>query len=88
MDPETKKPVPRDGQTIGEVVMRGNIVMKGYLKNPAATEKAFEGGAFVEKFRCAATGLQQTRKPSETHRTHAKSTDPCGNVQGMCLQTC
>merc|ERR1712166_69662 len=45
-DPETKKPVPRDGQTIGEVVMKGNIVMKGYLKNPTATAKAFEGGMF------------------------------------------
>mmetsp|Transcript_78540 Transcript_78540/g.168298 ORF Transcript_78540/g.168298 Transcript_78540/m.168298 type:complete len:564 (-) Transcript_78540:68-1759(-) len=46
IDPETRKPVPRDGQTIGEVVMQGNIVMKGYLKNPSATEKAFEGGVF------------------------------------------
>lgn len=46
VDPETKKPVPRDGTTIGEVVFRGNIVMKGYLKNPSATAKAFEGGMF------------------------------------------
>jgi len=46
IDPETRKPVPRDGVTIGEVVMQGNIVMKGYLKNPSATEKAFEGGVF------------------------------------------
>lgn len=46
IDPETRKPVPRDGETIGEVVMQGNIVMKGYLKNPSATEKAFEGGVF------------------------------------------
>jgi fatty-acyl-CoA synthase len=46
IDPETKRPVPRDGQTIGEVVMQGNIVMKGYLKNDAATAKAFEGGVF------------------------------------------
>merc|ERR1712066_1045169 len=46
VDPETKRPVPRDGQTIGEVVMQGNIVMKGYLKNPSATAKAFEGGVF------------------------------------------
>jgi fatty-acyl-CoA synthase len=46
MDPETMDPVPSDGATIGEVMMRGNVVMKGYLKNPAATEKAFAGGWF------------------------------------------
>jgi len=45
-DPETLEPVPRDGTTLGEVMMRGNIVMKGYLKNPAATEAAFAGGVF------------------------------------------
>ncbi len=43
-DPETMAPVPADGETIGEVMMRGNVVMKGYLKNAAATEKSFEGG--------------------------------------------
>jgi fatty-acyl-CoA synthase len=46
MDPETLQPVPRDGETIGEIMFRGNIVMKGYLKNPQATGKAFEGGYF------------------------------------------
>ncbi|HET9902250.1 MAG TPA: acyl-CoA synthetase [Xanthobacteraceae bacterium] len=46
MDPETMRPVPRDGTTIGEVMFRGNVVMKGYLKNKAATEKAFAGGWF------------------------------------------
>jgi len=46
VDPETMQPVPRDGETIGEIMFRGNIVMKGYLKNPAATEEAFEGGYF------------------------------------------
>ena len=45
-DPETLEPVPRDGETMGEVFHRGNIVMKGYLKNPAATEDAFAGGWF------------------------------------------
>jgi fatty-acyl-CoA synthase len=38
--------VPADGQTMGEIMFRGNIVMKGYLKNPTATDKAFEGGWF------------------------------------------
>jgi fatty-acyl-CoA synthase len=45
-DPETLQPVPRDGKTLGEVMFRGNVVMKGYLKNKAATEKAFAGGWF------------------------------------------
>jgi fatty-acyl-CoA synthase len=45
-DPETLAPVPPDGATMGEVLMRGNIVMKGYLKNPKATGKAFAGGWF------------------------------------------
>ena len=46
MDPETMEPTPADGATLGEVMFRGNIVMKGYLKNPAATREAFEGGWF------------------------------------------
>ncbi len=46
MDPDTMKPVPNDGQTMGEVMFRGNVVMKGYLKNPKATEAAFKGGWF------------------------------------------
>jgi fatty-acyl-CoA synthase len=45
-DPETLAPVPADGETMGEVMLRGNVVMKGYLKNPAATEEAFAGGWF------------------------------------------
>ena len=45
-DPETMQPVPRDGDTIGEIMFRGNIVMKGYLKNPDASQKAFDGGYF------------------------------------------
>ena len=45
-DPVTLERVPRDGATIGEVFMRGNNVMKGYLKNPRASEEAFEGGWF------------------------------------------
>ena len=46
MDPETMETVPADGETIGEVMFRGNIVMKGYLKNRQATEEAFAGGWF------------------------------------------
>ena len=46
MDPETMREVPRDGETIGEVMFRGNVVMKGYLKNETATREAFEGGWF------------------------------------------
>jgi fatty-acyl-CoA synthase len=45
-DPATLRPVPADAATMGEVFMRGNIVMKGYLKNPRATEEAFAGGWF------------------------------------------
>jgi fatty-acyl-CoA synthase len=46
IDPSTMLPVPADGATLGEVMFRGNIVMKGYLKNPKATEEAFAGGWF------------------------------------------
>jgi len=46
LDPQTLQPVPWDGQTIGEIMFRGNITMKGYLKNPDATARAFEGGWF------------------------------------------
>ena len=46
MDPETMTQVPADGETLGEVMFRGNIVMKGYLKNPKATEEAFADGWF------------------------------------------
>ena len=45
-NPDTLAPVPEDGQTIGEIMMRGNTVMKGYLKNPGATDEAFAGGWF------------------------------------------
>ncbi|MFK7858766.1 MAG: AMP-binding protein [Granulosicoccus sp.] len=46
LDPETMEPVPRDGKTIGEVMFRGNIVMRGYYKNAEANEEAFRGGWF------------------------------------------
>lgn len=44
LDPDTMQPVPWDGETMGEIMFRGNLVMKGYLKNPKATEEAFRGG--------------------------------------------
>ena len=46
LDPQTLQPVPSDGETMGEIMFRGNVTMKGYLKNPAATEQAFHGGWF------------------------------------------
>ncbi|MDR9393387.1 MAG: acyl-CoA synthetase [Roseovarius sp.] len=46
LNPETMAPVPRDGETMGEVMFRGNVVMKGYFRNPDATRKAFAGGWF------------------------------------------
>jgi fatty-acyl-CoA synthase len=46
LDPDTMKPVPADGESIGEIFFRGNILMKGYLKNPAATADVFSGGWF------------------------------------------
>ncbi len=46
MDPATMTPVPADGEALGEVMFRGNVVMKGYLKNKTATEEAFAGGWF------------------------------------------
>jgi len=45
-DPTTTRPVPADGETMGEIMFRGNITMKGYLNNPAATQAAFAGGWF------------------------------------------
>ena len=46
MDPETMQPVPRDGKTMGEIMIRGNVVMKGYFKDKEATEKSMKGGWF------------------------------------------
>ena len=43
IDPETMQPVPRDGKTLGEVMFRGNVVMKGYFKNQVATQKPLPG---------------------------------------------
>ena len=45
-DPDTMQPVPRDGETVGEIMLRGNTLMRGYLKNDAATKEAFAGGYY------------------------------------------
>ena len=45
-DPQTLQPVPHDGESMGELMFRGNVVMKGYLKDPEATQAAFAGGLF------------------------------------------
>ena len=45
-DPDSLKPVPADGETMGELMFQGNVVMKGYLKNPQATKESFKGGLF------------------------------------------
>ncbi len=45
-DPDSLKPVPADGETMGELMFQGNVVMKGYLKNPQATKESFKGGVF------------------------------------------
>lgn len=53
-DPKTLKPTPRDGETMGEIFMRGNTVMKGYLKNPSATAEALKAAGFIPvTWRCA-----------------------------------
>ena len=46
INPDTMQPVPQDGETMGEIMVRGNIAMKGYLKNPTASDEAFKGGWF------------------------------------------
>jgi fatty-acyl-CoA synthase len=46
LDPQSMQPVPWDAETMGEIMFRGNITMKGYLKNPNATAEAFTGGWF------------------------------------------
>ena len=64
LDPETMREVPRDGETIGEVMFRGNIVMKGYLKNEKATRKPLPAAGFIP-----ATSACSTRVAMSSSRT-------------------
>ena len=67
-DPSTMEEVPWDGETKGEVFMRGNIVMKGYLKNKKTTEKCFEGGWFLWRHSCMSPQrLHRNKRPNEGH---------------------
>ncbi|MCS6892532.1 MAG: acyl-CoA synthetase [Rhodovarius sp.] len=68
MDPATMREVPADGATLGEVMMRGNVVMKGYLKDEAATREAFAGGWFH-------TGDLAVRHPDGTIQLKDRSKD-------------
>ena len=61
MDPETMQPVPRDGETIGEIMFRGNIVMKGYLKNPRPAAKLSPGVIFIPAISPCATRTATSR---------------------------
>src|SRR5690606_41044889 len=67
-DPDTLEPVPRDGKTMGEVFMRGNNVMKGYLKNKEATDEAFRGGWFHS----GDLAVWQDRKSTRLNSSHVK----------------
>ena len=69
LDPETMQPVPWDGETMGEIMFRGNITMKGYLKNPSATEAGFCGRMVpYRRSRCHAAGrLCENPRPVEGH---------------------
>ena len=69
LDPETMEPVPWDGETMGEIMFRGNITMKGYLKNAHATEAAFAGGWFHtgDLAVIAAGRLRKDTRPVEGH---------------------
>ena len=72
---ETLEPVPQDGQTMGEIFMRGNIVMKGYLKNPKATDDAFRGGWFrTGDLRLARGRLCRIERSSRTSLSPAART--------------
>ena len=78
LDPKTMTPVPADGATLGEVMFRGNIVMKGYLKNPGATEEAFAGGWFHsgDLGVCIPTATSSSKTAPRTSSSQAARTSP------------
>jgi acyl-CoA synthetase (AMP-forming)/AMP-acid ligase II len=69
LDPETMQPVPQDGETMGEIMFKGNIAMKGYLKNPKATEEAFAGRLVPQRRpgRAVPRRLHQDQGPQQGH---------------------
>ena len=92
LDPETMQPVPMDGETMGEIMFRGNIAMKGYLKNPGPRQEAFAGGWFHRRPGGAIPRrLHQDQGPQQGHhhlgrrehlvhrgrRTCCTATPPC-----------
>ena len=77
LDPATMRPVPRDGETLGEVMFRGNVVMKGYLKNKAATKKEFTGSWFIPAISASSSdGYIQLKDRSRTSSFPAARTFP------------
>jgi fatty-acyl-CoA synthase len=72
LDPESMEPVPADGETLGEVMFRGNVVMKGYLKNEAATSEAFAGGSIPAIWAsCTQTATFSSRTALKTSLSQA-----------------
>jgi fatty-acyl-CoA synthase len=88
LDPETMREVPRDGETIGEVMFRGNIVMKGYLNNEKATREAFEGGWFHRRsWRARRARLCHHQGSFEGHHHLRRRKHFFGRGRGHPLQT-
>ncbi len=98
MDPETMQPVPADGETMGEVMFRGNVVMKGYLKNKAATDKAFAGGWFHSGdlgvkhkdgyMQLQATGRRTSSFPAARTFPRSRSRTRCSSIPGSRPRWC
>ena len=81
LDPETMQEVPEDGKTTGEVMIKGNMVMKGYFKNPSATEEAFAGGWFH-------SGDLAVRHPNGRFQIKDRSKGNYLPAMGNCIPTC
>ena len=83
------QPVPWDGETMGEIMFRGNIIMKGYLKNPAATEEAFAGGWFHtgDLAVMQPDGYVKIRTAPRTSSSPAARTSPRSRSRRRCTAT-